>query len=308
MGTLFFSILIATGVVLVCAVLFAFWRKNRALVERVSGLRQDLSRTSKILIEKNLELVDQNISQQKLLESKDDFINIVSHQLRTPITEMKWSIDTMLKNAQGTLEAGQRKSLETLYASTEHSIRLINDIVHLVAVEQGAQHIAVVAYSPDEVVRLAAEAIAQSLGDKHIELSMSTTCAENIDSIDSDSLHMVVSNLVENAFYYSSEGDKVAVHTECSKEGAYMVTVKDSGIGMSVEQQKAVFTKFRRSTDAIQANVRGSGLGLYIVKKIVEYHKGTISFESAEHVGTVFTLMLPKVTHVVVQAPLAREQ
>lgn len=291
MGILFLGSVLLSAVAVVL-----LWQKNQALSLRLKTVTEDLSRTSKILIEKNLELVDQNIEQQKLLESKDDFINIVSHQLRTPITEVKWSIDSILKDPLWKLKPTQRASLEALYSSVEHSIRLINDIVHLVSVEQGAAHLAVVPYNPEEVVQAATHKIIQNFADKKITLVIDTTCDGCvINSIDPDSLTMIVSNLIDNAYYYTHDSGKVEVHTSTVNE-KYVVVVSDTGIGMSEEQQKAIFTKFRRSNEAIQANARGSGLGLYIVKKIIEYHKGTVSFSSVEGAGTTFTLTLPRVS------------
>jgi len=284
---------VGVGAVSVSVVAFFLWRINRQLAKEILTRKADLDRTSKILIEKNLELVDQNLSQQRLLESKDDFISIVSHQLRTPVTEVKWNVDSILKDPAWKLAPSQRASLETLYASIEHTIRLINEIVQLVSIEQGAAHLAVVPYDVDGLVHLCAQKVKQKFDTKHVQLSIDASYGRMNAAMDEDSLSMVVMNLIENAFYYTPEGGTVTVRT-LSEGRKYKVTVADTGIGMSPEQQKTVFTKFRRGADAIQVNARGSGLGLYIVKKIVEEHNGTVTFESAERVGTTFTLLLPE--------------
>jgi signal transduction histidine kinase len=292
---LFLGVILCT-VSLLVVVLGVLWHKHNVLVQQISAHKIDLDRTSKILIEKNLELVDQTILQQKMLETKDDFINIVSHQLRTPITEVKWNVDAVLHDSHWKLTPLQRKSMELLYSSIEHSIRLINNLVRLVSVEQGAVHLATLAYSPDSVIQKAAESVAKEFTGKNIQLLVNATCVGcSINSIDPDSLQMIVGNLVENAFYYTPEGGKVEVHTSLFN-GTCKVVVADNGIGMSPEEQQGVFMKFRRGEEAVRTNARGSGLGLYIVKKIIEQHQGTITFVSKQGVGTTFTLTLPEVT------------
>lgn len=285
---------IVLGVFLVCIASVVFlWRKNQALTRLASARRSDLDRTSKILIEKNLELVDQTLLQQKMLESKDDFISIVSHQLRTPITEIKWNVDTILKNPNWKLEVDQRKSLEILYSSVLHMIQLINNIVHLVSVEQGSKHLATVPYDPDPVIEHALQQAAKGFTVKRISFSFTSTVTCLIASIDPDSLTMLVSNLIENAFHYTAEGGTIMVKTIQTNHNELTIVVKDNGMGMSLQQQETVFQKFRRGTNAIAVNARGSGLGLYIVKKITQQQHGTILFESIEGVGTTFTLTLP---------------
>ncbi len=270
-------------------------RKNQALTRLAVARRSDLDRTSKILIEKNLELVDQTLLQQKMLESKDDFISIVSHQLRTPVTEIKWNVDAILKNPNWKLEVDQRKSLEILYSSVLHMIRLINDIVRLVSVEQGSVHLATIAFDPDPIIEHVLQQAAKEFTSKQISLSFASAGKRLILSIDPESLAMVVSNLVENAFYYTAQGGSITVKTVDTNKDTFTVLIKDNGMGMSPQQQKTVFQKFRRGTNAIAVNERGSGLGLYIVKKIMEQHQGTILFESVVGVGTTFTLSFPLV-------------
>ena len=286
---LVFAATLALACLVVCAVLA---RANRVLQKKLAERKADLDRTSKILIEKNLELVDQNLRQQKQLESKDDFIHIVSHQLRTPATEIKWHIDALLSDAGGTMSAGQRQSLDALRASIGHMIELINHIVHLVSIEEGATYLAVVPYDPNEVVRAAVELIAKQFPAKHIHLTVATDFTGVIDALNPESLSMVVNNLVENAFLYTKDGGAVAVCTK-SGGGACNISISDTGVGMSPEQQKSVFVKFRRGASAIATNARGSGLGLYIVKKILDQHKGEISFVSTEGEGSTFTVSIP---------------
>lgn len=293
MSSAFLIAILAACITLACLVVIAMLiRANRALQKELLARKADLNRTSKILIEKNLELVDQNLRQQKQLESKDDFIHIVSHQLRTPATEIKWNITALLSDSSAKLGAAQRKSLEALRGSVEHMIELINHIVHLVSVEEGATYLAVVAYDPNEVVRAAVELIAKQFPAKRIHLTIATEFEGTIDALDPESLSMVVNNLVENAFLYTQEDGTIEVHTK-GESNALKIIISDTGIGISPEQQKSLFIKFRRGAGAVAANARGSGLGLYIVKKILQAHKSTISFESIERKGTTFTVSVP---------------
>ncbi len=285
---------VVTSLLVAGTVVGVLWRANRALESALKARKADLDRTSKILIEKNLELVDQNLLQQKMLESKDDFIHIVSHQLRTPATELKWGINSMANDTAIKLSAAQQQSIATLSASIEQLIRLINHIVRLVSVEQGAFRLAVVAYDPNEVVQASVQSVKKEFASKPMTMSVATEFNGTITSIDPDSLGMVVKNLVENAFLYTPAGGTVTVRTQAGAEGSFVVVVSDNGIGIPREQQQFVFVKFRRGADAVRTNAKGSGLGLYIVKKIIDQHRGEVSFVSAAHEGTTFTVSLPR--------------
>jgi signal transduction histidine kinase len=286
---LFALFLVCIGTVTTAAML---WRANRALTRKFDEMKITLDRTSKILIEKNLELSDQNIAQQKELESKDDFVNIVSHQLRTPITEMKWNVQSILFDKEWPLTPPQRERVETLYASVDRMVRLINDILHMVSVDQGSVRTAVTPYEPDMLLAEVAHGLEKDFADSNVAVSLDLHFSHMIQTLDQDSFVMAVSNIIENAFHYTLPGGTITVASRVGAAGECIVEIRDSGMGITPQQQKRLYMKFKRSEEAIRVNPHGSGLGLYIVKKILEKQGGSVSIASVPNVGTTCTLTL----------------
>lgn len=279
--------LILAGVVLV------LYRRVGALLSEIQKNKNALHSTSKLLIDKNLELFDQNVRQQKQLESKEDFIGIVSHQLRTPATEVKWGLNMLESNMIGHADEVELDHLQKLHRSVERMVRLIDSLVRLMNVEQGYRQLAISPYEPEAIIRAAAEEAGTKFSNKHIELVLALPAIGAIDTIDADSLDLVADNLIENAFQYTKDGGKITITTSRDAQGGFVCSVADTGIGISVEKQKTVFVKFQRSETAMRMNSGGMGLGLYLVKSIIERHGGTVSFETEEGKGTTFTCTLP---------------
>ncbi len=267
--------------------------RNVALRRVLATKKQEIDEASRMLIGKNLDLNDQNVKQQRLLESREDFIAIVSHQLRTPATEVKWGVGEIRGNDNWKLTSEQRVFIERLYMSSEWMVNLIDRLVKLVNFEHGPLSALFSPYAPDEAVKASAEQIVTLHPGKKLNLSFDLTYEGVLMSIDIDSLKMVVSNLVDNAFYYTPEGGDVVVSSEREKDGSLTVRVKDTGIGISKEKQKTMFVKFQRDKNAVVANEKGMGLGLYVVKKIIQSRGGTIGFETEEGTGTTFYFTIP---------------
>lgn len=292
------EVLIALAVAVSCGVfvwMAMLYRRIGALSAEAQKRKDALHRTSKLLIDKNLELFDQNLKQQKQLESKEDFIGIVSHQLRTPVTEVKWGLEALgaeIKNHGGETELAYLKKLHT---SIGRMTRLIDSLVRLMSIEEGYNRLRVHSYKPNDVIRDAVENARAKFIDKHIEVVFSFSETGAIDTIDADSLDFVADNLIENAFQYTREGGKITVSTSIGKNGDFVCSVADTGIGISIEKQKTVFVKFQRSETAMIMNSGGMGLGLYLVKSIVERYGGTVGFETEEGIGATFTFTLPTI-------------
>lgn len=266
-------------------------------LERERAEKRDaLTKTSKLLIDKNMELFDQNVRQQKQIESKEDFIGIVSHQLRTPATEVKWGLEALEGELAGHAEGAERAYFDKLKKSAERMVRLIDSLVRLMNVDEQFRRPFIAPYEPDPVIRRIAEDVAAKFaGKKRIELTLALGLKGPIESMDTDSLELVVENLVENAYEYTPDGGRVTIATARVADGGFTCSVADTGIGISKEKLSTVFVKFQRSETAMRMNSGGMGLGLYLVKNIVERHSGTVGFTSEEGKGTTFTFTLPPV-------------
>ncbi len=261
---------------------------SRSLVQK----RKEVEETSRMLMGKNLELSDQNLKQQKLLESREDFIAIVSHQLRTPATEVRWGIGEIREDEAWVLTAEQRAFIERLYISSEWMVNLIDRLVKLVNFE-GPTTALISPYAPDEAIRTSSEQVKTLFPNKHIDLQYDLHFEGVLMTIDPDSLKMIVSNLVDNAYHYTPEGGRVAVASKRDEHGALTMQVTDTGIGISEEKQKSMYVKFQRDEKAVAVNEKGMGLGLYVVKKIIEQRGGSIWFETEVGKGTTFTVVIP---------------
>ncbi len=269
-----------------------FLKQIQKLRAKVKEKEDSIAQTSKLLIQKNIELFDQNVKQQKMLASKDDFIAIASHQLRTPATEIKWGLGELIKSVSPK-ETVLRAGLDRLYASSLKMEQLIESLLHFAAVEQGSVHLAVTPYEPDPLLRTAALRIEKDFNTPSISLALDLRFAGTFDSIDQASLEMAASNLIENAFHYTASPGTVSVRTKKANSGAFELEVEDNGIGISEEMRERIFVKFRRAPEAQARNEGGSGVGLYIVKTLVERAGGQVGFESAGQKGTVFHFSIP---------------
>lgn len=270
-----------------------FWLNYRSFKGKMDNIKRRVEDTSRILIDKNLELNDQNVHQQKLLESREDFIAIVSHQLRTPATEIKWGIGEIRDGEGWKLTSSEREYMDRLYMSAEWMVNLIDRLVKLVNLDQGPGAMLFSPYAPDEAIRASAEQIALLFSDKKITFNLDLRFGGVLLSIDPDSLKMIISNLVENAFHYTPKGGAVEVTSSRREDGSLVFAVADNGAGIPEEKQKTMFIKFQRSADAVKVNTKGMGLGLYVVKKVIEQRRGTITFTTEVGKGTTFTVIIP---------------
>ncbi len=267
-------------------------RHIQKLRHQLKDKEDSIARTSKLLIEKNIELFDQNVHQQKLLAAKDDFLAIASHQLRTPANEIKWQIGGILQ--AGYWDPRARSDLEKIQKSAAKMERLIEDLLDFVTVEQGGTRRAVSPYDPDTIVRQVAQRTAKNFSHRAIALSFSLEFRGTLESLDPDALDMAMDNLLENAYLYTPHTTgTVRVATMRGKGGEFQAEVEDSGIGVDPGMREHLFVKFRRGTEAQKRNTEGSGLGLYVVKTIVERVGGTVQFAPRDGGGSIFRISIP---------------
>jgi signal transduction histidine kinase len=173
-------------------------------------------------------------------------------------------------------------------------VRLIDDLVKLVSLGDGSPRMSATPCKPDVLIRTIAERTAEKFAEKDIHLKLELGVSGEINGIDADSLDMIASNLIENAFHYTPDSGSVTITTRREPGGEFFLSVADTGVGISQEKQKTIFMKFQRSDSAVRMNSGGMGLGLYIVRNIAERHSGTVSFSSEEGRGSTFTFTGPK--------------
>lgn len=221
---------------------------------------------------------------------KSDFILVASHQLRTPLTEIKWSVDYILRNQQ--LDAATGDTLKKTLASTKNLARIVNEMFNAQALDGGANNI--LKRTSVDAAALLSEIInelALEAQQKNVSVQFSSPDDQILIDADKEKIKIAFENILDNAIRYSPDG---TVKIFLNKEGdSAHLRVEDTGIGIELKEQGRIFTKFFRTENAILLQPDGSGVGLYATKSIIEKHGGSISFTSEPKKGTVFRVLVP---------------
>lgn len=227
--------------------------------------------------------------------AKSEFLSIVAHQLRTPLSGNKWIFKMLLDGDLGAFTPEQKDIIEKGYESNEQMIKLLNEIIVANQNEEWEFKYNFCKADLEKVVQsLIIEFIEEARG-RNIKLVFERPYRNfPLMEIDPEKIRLALQNLFENAIKYSNENSKVII-TLAPSTTSVTVTVQDSGIGITKDQQEKIFQKFFRADNAKIAKKHGTGLGLFTAKSIVERHHGTIGFTSTEGKGTTFTITLPLV-------------
>lgn len=235
-----------------------------------------------------------DITREKNIEKmKSEFVSVSAHQLRTPLSAIKWTLRAIIDGDAGNLSNEQMELLQKTYISNERMISLVNDLLDVSRIEEGRD-----VYKPvlGDLEPLVVNFISSYEGEiKRKQISIEfKKIGKRIPKIvfDAEKLKLVIQNLLENAIRYTPPGGKVTVVLKNDKKEVEL-SVQDTGIGIPENQQERIFTKFFRGQNVLRMETEGTGLGLFIAKNIIEAHKGRIWFESEENKGTVFHFALP---------------
>ena len=238
----------------------------------------------------------QDITQEMEIDrAKSEFVSLASHQLKTPLTSLRWLTETMLSGAVGTFAPQQLKYITDMQVSTMRMIALVNDLLNVSRIELGK-----LATQIEEIdLRVLAEDVIkeQQHASEERHVSLTFKAPENLPHIfaDRNAARMIFQNLISNAIKYTRENGTV----ECElSEGALshnalFLRVSDNGIGIPASDQERIFEKLHRASNARLKVAEGTGLGLYVVKTVIERAGGTITFDSIEDKGTTFSVTIP---------------
>ena len=224
---------------------------------------------------------------KKLDETKDEFISMASHQLRTPLTSVKGYLSMVLEGDAGKLNRQQEDLLKQSFMSSQRMVNLIADLLNLSRLNTGKF---VIDAQPTDLRVVIDQEIAQlseTAKAKKIDLQWQMPTTFSMLPLDEGKIHQVVMNFIDNAIYYTPEGGTVTVSLK-ELESSVEFRVTDSGIGVPREQQKHLFSKFFRAENAKRMRPDGTGLGLYMAKKVVIAQNGAVIFESQEGKGSTF--------------------
>lgn len=223
---------------------------------------------------------------------KSDFISLASHQLRTPLTGIKWFVEILEENASKIPMEKVREYVRKIGESNERMIDLVNDLVGTSKAESGNLGKETSGYNLKEMLQQAIDQQGRLFIDKDIEILGMDKVPDLEIEVDMIQLTQVLGNLLNNAGSYSPPGSKIEIGVELTRNKV-KITIKDHGVGIPTSQQEKMFSKFFRA-DNVAKTIPGSGLGLYVAKSMVENHGGKIWFESKESKGTTFFVELPR--------------
>lgn len=230
----------------------------------------------------------------EISEMKSQFISIAAHQLRTPLSAIKWIVSFFLQGDVGSISTEQKDLLEKAYISNERMIRLVDDLLNVSRIEENR-----IAYNFEkEKLETVIDSVVDFYKIRAKDKNITFNYIRNLTNsfyvwVDLDKIKMVFDNILDNAFKYTPSGGKINIELHYNKNNAQVI-ILDDGIGIPKNEMDKLYTKFFRAQNVIRFETEGTGLGLFIVKSIVESHGGKILCDSNVGKGTKFTIEFNK--------------
>jgi len=237
-------------------------------------------------------IVFRDVSKEREIDkAKTEFVSLASHQLRTPLSAVNWFAEMLLAGDAGKLTKEQTEFIQKIYEGNQRMVDLVNALLNVSRIELGTF---AVEPEPTDIVAISksvVEELTPQIKTKKIEVKEVYGTIPKF-SADPKLIRIVLQNLLSNAVKYTPEKGNVSVNIN-PKDKNILIEVKDTGYGIPKDQQSKIFSKLFRADNIREKETEGTGLGLYIVKSIVDNSDGEISFESAENKGTTFHVTLP---------------
>jgi signal transduction histidine kinase len=254
-------------------------RFNLTLQERIASATKKLRHSNE-----KLRMLD---------ETKDDFISMASHQLRTPLTSVKGYVSMVLDGDVGKISPLQRKLLSQAFISSQRMVYLISDLLNVSRLRTGKFVIEPVPTNLGLVIKDEVEQLLETAKGRNLELLYNKPEHFPTYLFDETKLRQVIMNFMDNAIYYTPSGGKIEINLQ-EKPNSIEFTVTDNGIGVPKHEQHHLFSKFFRAHNAKRARPDGTGLGLFMAKKVVIAQGGAIVFKSQEGKGSTFGFSFAK--------------
>jgi signal transduction histidine kinase len=253
---------------------------NQTLQMKVDGATKELRRANERL--------------KALDETKDDFISMASHQLRTPLTSVKGYLSMVIEGDVGTITKTQRQMLNQAFVSSQRMVYLIADLLNVSRLKTGKF---LIDDHPIDLIRITEEEVAQLIEtakSRNLELRFNHPKTVPNISLDETKIRQVIMNFIDNAIYYTPSGGHITVDLE-ERPSTLALWVTDDGIGVPRSERPHLFTKFYRAGNARKARPDGTGLGLFMAKKVIVAEGGSIIFDTHEGKGSTFGFMFSKI-------------
>ncbi len=224
---------------------------------------------------------------------KSEFINIASHQLRAPLTNLKWGIEFLGIEKIDLSREKKEEYFNNLQENVARMVELVDDLLVVSRLERGTLPDIKREIDLREMVEKAVSRFKVFAEASNVELEVALESALPKVFMDNSQLKLVIENLLDNAIRYSKGKGQVKIYLKRKNENFNLLVVQDKGMGIPESEKKHIFQKFFRAQNVSTLKTRGSGLGLYVVKSIIEKAGGKIWFKSEEGKGTRFFVTLP---------------
>ncbi len=223
---------------------------------------------------------------------KSEFISIVSHQLRSPLSNLKWTIELLMSGKLGKIEEKQTEYFKIIKENSNRMHELISDLLTVSKIESAKLPFNKQEFSMKELTKVLINEYKPLASATNVEVVLIND--KNLPKAFSDPsrIKLVIENLLDNAIRYTKEKGKVKISLS-QKNNNILFSIKDNGVGVPEKDRKYIFQKFFRSENVLRHQTKGSGLGLYISKEIIKRAKGKIGFDSKEGKGSTFWFAIP---------------
>lgn len=257
----------------------------------IKNVKNEIKNREKIeALAKELEKANEHL--KELDQQKSEFVSMASHQIRGPLTAMRGYASMLLEGDFGTLDGAVRESIDKIYQSTQDLVILVGDYLDVSRIEQGRMKYDFSQFDLKETVATIITELKPNIERAKLTLSFDYETGDYMLEADQGKIKQVIGNLIDNSIKYTPKG---GIHVWLKRKEAdkLLITISDTGVGIDPVVLPRLFEKFTRAPDASKTNILGTGLGLYVAKKMVEAHNGRIWVESSgEGKGSTFFIEL----------------
>ena len=230
--------------------------------------------------------------EKEIDRAKTEFVSLASHQLRTPLSSINWYAEMLLAGDAGEITEDQKSFIKEISKGNKRMVDLVNSLLDVSRLELGTFAVEPEPMEICDSAKSIIKELKQDINKKKLKLNFD--CSKEIPTINADPklVRIIFQNLLSNAVKYTPEKGEIDLSISTNKK-YIVIKVEDNGMGVPKSQQDKLFDKLFRADNVKSADTEGTGLGLYLVKQILDSSGGTISFKSEEDKGTKFTVRLP---------------
>jgi PAS domain S-box-containing protein len=237
--------------------------------------------------------IERDISKEMEVDrAKTEFVSLASHQLRTPLSSINWYTEMLLAGDAGPINADQKSFVDEIYKGNQRMVELVNSLLNVSRLELGTF---VIEPEPTDIAESAKSVInelAPGISSRKLKVSFESDPSLPLINADPKLLRIIFQNLISNAVKYTPEKGQINIKIGRDNKDV-LITIADTGYGITESQQSKIFSKLFRADNVKEKDTEGTGLGLYIIKSILDSSQGSIRFESKENQGTTFFVKIP---------------